>query len=228
MGNEFSPQDCFVQMGTIMRRFGYRAALSGKWHLDGAGYHGNGEVGGGFEEPWWFDGKRFLDGLGHDRQQQLIQAISGGIGVSNTVTPEMGAQMRAHNSAEALRTLQATEADIWGHGVADRCIDFMEQTGDDPFVLVASFDEPHGPFITPPEWREHFTVDDLPMPDNYKASLADKPRMQQRQAEEFTLGWEDYAAWRLRHARCNAMWMKGARLMPSSGYRREYDCHRDD
>ena len=29
------------------------AAFTGKWHLDGGGYYGEGEAGGGFEPEWW-------------------------------------------------------------------------------------------------------------------------------------------------------------------------------
>ena len=36
--------------------------------------------------------------------------------------------------------------------MADRAIDFLEKVGDDDFVLVVSFDEPHGPFVAPPEY----------------------------------------------------------------------------
>ncbi len=46
-------------MGTIFRHYGYRAAFTGKWHLDGSGYFGDGVPGGGFEPDWWFDGKRY-------------------------------------------------------------------------------------------------------------------------------------------------------------------------
>ena len=54
-------------MGTIFRHYGYRAAFTGKWHLDGSGYFGDGVPGGGFEPDWWFDGKRYAEALGPDR-----------------------------------------------------------------------------------------------------------------------------------------------------------------
>ena len=76
-------------MGTIMRSLGYRAGYSGKWHLDGAGYMGSGMPGGGFEEQWWLDGKRYIDGVGAERHQSFVDAINGGVSFSRGVTPEL-------------------------------------------------------------------------------------------------------------------------------------------
>ncbi|NQU11043.1 sulfatase-like hydrolase/transferase [bacterium] len=47
-------------MGEIFRQAGVRAALTGKWHLDGAGYNGTGIPDGGFEPEWWFDRANLL------------------------------------------------------------------------------------------------------------------------------------------------------------------------
>jgi uncharacterized sulfatase len=70
-------------------------------------------------------------------------------------------------------------------------------------VLVVTLDEPHGPFLTPPEWQTGF--EDIPAPANYNAPLLGKPQLQQDQAAEFSTGErEDFLQWRLRHVRCNA------------------------
>lgn len=201
--NEMSVGDCHLQMGTIMRELGHRAALVGKWHLDGAGYHGAGVAGGGFEPDFWHDGARYLEQTGHDRHRALVAALNGAADFSQGCTPAAAAAARAHDPAAALAALDCREEELWGHQVADRAIAFLESVGEQPFVLVVALDEPHGPFLTPPEWQRGF--DAVPAPDNYRASLAGKPAMQQSQADEYPLGdWDDFLMWRQRHLRCNA------------------------
>ena len=144
-------------MGTIFRHYGYRAAYAGKWHLDGSGYFGDGVPGGGFEPEWWYDGKRYARDIG----------------------PKMFQAYRQAKTPEDLRQAGFSENNIWGHRVADRALDFLAQAGDQPFVLVASFDEPHGPSVAPPEYWESFDPESLTMPPNFGAATQGKPRLQQ-------------------------------------------------
>lgn len=203
--NEMAPSRAFPLMGEALRGLGLRAGYTGKWHLDGAGYHGNGEVGGGFEPDWWHDGHRYLAETGIDRHRSFVRAITGGVSVGDGLTPERAAAMRAHDSAQALAEAGCRAELCWGHQVADRAIDFLERVGDEDFVLVVAPDEPHGPFITPPEWQERFSHRAIPPPHNFRADLDGKPAMQQRQAAEWAVPeWPDFLEWRLRHLRCNA------------------------
>ena len=64
--NNMAPGIDVPHLGEIMRHQGYRAAYTGKWHLDGGGYFGDGEPGGGFESDWWYDGYRYANDLGPD------------------------------------------------------------------------------------------------------------------------------------------------------------------
>ena len=202
-GNEMTPADCQLQMGDVMRQHGHRAALIGKWHLDGAGYHGCGVAGGGFEQEFWHDGAQYFEQTGADRHKQLVKALVGNADFSQGVTAKAAAASKAHNPQAALKELQCTEEELWGTQVVNKALAFLEDVGDQPFVLVVSIDEPHGPFITPPEWQRGF--EDTPAPANYNASLAGKPALQQAQAKEFKTGeWDDFLQWRLRHLRCNA------------------------
>jgi len=203
--NEMTPARGVPLMGEVLQQSGVRAGYTGKWHLDGAGYHGDGQPGGGFEPDWWYDGKRYLDEIGEERHRALVKAITGGHGPKGGVTPQVGEAMRKHDAAAALRQLDCREEEVWGHRVADQAIDFLQTVGDDRFVLVVSFDEPHGPFVVPPRYAERYTVDDIPAPRNFAAPLDGKPALQQQQAQEFPVGaWKDFCAWRLRHVRCNA------------------------
>lgn len=182
--NNMSPQRSIPLMGTIFREYGYRAAYTGKWHLDGSEYFGDGEPGGGFEPDWWFDGFRYAYAIG----------------------PEMFAKYQKVKTAVELREAGFTEEKMWGHMVADRAVDFLEQVGDDePFLLVVSLDEPHGPFVAPPEYWEQFESVDIPKPPNYNASVANKPAMQRLQRQQNgDVPWEKRAAFVNRFYGCNS------------------------
>ena len=181
--NNLSPYRHVPLWGEIFSHHGYRRGYTGKWHLDGTAYFGDGEPGGGFEGDWWYDGKRYREDLGEQRYKQIA-----GCG-----------------TIDALREADVTAEDMWAHRVADRAIDFMGQVGNEPFVCVASFDEPHGPCWAPPEYYEAFENFQSPMRPNYRASTEGKPRMQQVHASERTLpDWEQVCRSRARFHGCNA------------------------
>jgi len=158
-------QGCSVNlplMGTIFNAHGYKTGYTGKWHLDSAGYFGGGDAQGGFPQQWWYDGKVYGDELG----------------------PDMFYKFLASRTADDLRKAGFTEDKIWGHRVADRAVDFLENAGNEPFVLAVSFDEPHAPYVAPPEYWEKFSKDELPTPPNFNASVENKPAIQQLAKKE--------------------------------------------
>ena len=161
--NNMAPATNVALMGTIFRHYGFRAAYTGKWHLDGSSYFGDGQPGGGFEGDWWYDGKRYLTDLGDEKATAYNQAT----------TPD------------ELRAAGFTDDCIWGKRVADRAIEFLETVDDEPFVLVVSFDEPHGPHVAPPDWWERWESKDVPMVPNLNAPLDGKPRLQQVARAEY-------------------------------------------
>ena len=181
--NNITPHANIPLMGTVFREYGFRVAYTGKWHLDGTGYFGDGVAGGGFEADWWYDGKRYAEDIG----------------------PGMFRQYLTCKTADDLRKAGFTEDNIWGHRVANRAIDFLNTVGDEPFVLVVSFDEPHGPSITPPEYWEKFSPEDLPERPNFNASVAHKPKLQQVQRRQNgDPAWPEFIATRLRTFGCNS------------------------
>ena len=160
--NNVPPYATTPLLGTILRHYGYRAAYTGKWHLDGTGYFGDGVPGGGFEPDWWYDGKCYAADIG----------------------PETFRHYLSCRTATDLRRAGFTAENIWGHRVANRAIDFLERVGDNRFVLAMSFDEPHGPCVAPPEYWEKFTAADLPPRPNRKPVGADRPLLQQIQQQQ--------------------------------------------
>jgi len=185
-GNEMTTQIQVPLMGKVFRDLGYRAAYTGKWHLDGAGYYGAGHAGGGFEQKWWYDGRNYLDEIGEKRFAEIRSSL---------------------RSKDKLTELGVKREEMWGNKVANRAIDFLESVSDEePFLLVASFDEPHGPFLVPPEFADAVDPESLPERANYNASLEGKPKNQAKQAGEFPCQakWVDYASDRSLHWNCNA------------------------
>jgi uncharacterized sulfatase len=181
--NNIAPSRAVPLMGEIFRHSGYRAGYTGKWHLDGSAYFGDGVPGGGFEEDWWYDGKRYSQDIG----------------------PEMFKAYRSCSSADQLREAGFDEDTMWGHRVADRAVDFLERVSEQPFVLAVSFDEPHGPCVAPPEYWEKFRPEDIPLRPNHNAPLDAKPELHRVQRD--TRGEVDLDSWRKRQCRffgCNS------------------------
>lgn len=175
--NNVPPYPTVPLMGTIFKHHGYRTAYTGKWHLDGSGYFGDGEPGGGFEPDWWYDGKRYAEDVGDDIFHQY----------------RTGATLN--------------KEDIWGHRVADQAINFLNSIHEEPFVLVVSFDEPHGPYSPPEDYQKNFDIEGIPMRPNFGASPAGKPRLQQIHRDRVwneDETWEQYQKTLHRHFSDNA------------------------
>jgi uncharacterized sulfatase len=151
-------------LGQRFRDQGYRTAYSGKWHLDGHDYFGTGECPDGWDDRYWYDGMRY--------QQDL--------------TPEQRERWRG-----GLRTVELLEQHdvrpelLWAHRVSDRAERFLREAADEPerpFVFVASYDEPHGPFTCPPEFAAPFVDYQYPLGPAAFDDQRDKPRYLQQWA----------------------------------------------
>lgn len=174
-------------MGELFRAAGCRAALTGKWHLDGSNYNGRGTADGGFEAPWWYDRVNHLASL----------------------PPGIRDLFKQKTTAREMRAAGFGDEHAFGHCVADRAVDFLQRVGDEPFCLVVSFDEPHDPWMVPPRWWEKFSPGEIPGRPNYRAPLDHKPASQQargRMIEEAhgPITWDQLVAKRLKFYGCNS------------------------
>ncbi len=141
-------------LGQRVRDAGIRAAYVGKWHLDGGDYFGEGICPDGWEPRYWYDMKCYLDEL----------------------TPE---QRVASRQEKTMLEGAGISADFtFGHRVANRAVDFLSSHADEPFLLVVSFDEPHGPFLAPKTFVDLHARTKLPWRANMADPLADKPEHQ--------------------------------------------------
>ncbi len=132
---------------------GIHTAYIGKWHLDGADYFGTGRCPNGWDKKFWFDGRNYLDEL----------------------TPED--RVRSRNQ-ETNRDPKLTAEFTYAHKCSNRAIDFLKRHGKEDFLLVVSYDEPHGPFVCPKPYSEMYKDYVFPKNENVDDTLAGKPEHQ--------------------------------------------------
>lgn len=155
--NSLSPGCAVPLMGKIFEKMGFTPVYSGKWHLDGTGYFGDGRPGGGFSEDYWFDGRNYADFLG----------------------PEAFTCYQTAQTTEDLKKGGFNIERTWARQVTNRAVSFLESDqAKSPFLLVVSYDEPHAPYVAPPEYWENELVDSIPVSPNFFASLENKPVLQ--------------------------------------------------
>ncbi len=146
--NNLAPGWNIRHLGEHFRAAGYRTAYTGKWHLDGLDYFDSGVCPPGWEDAYWYDGRRYLDDL----------------------TDEEIHQWR-HNLGDHPAGF------TWAHRLGDRAERFLAEAArvDEPFLLVVSYDEPHGPSVCPPEYVERFADFRFRVGPGVFDDLADKP-----------------------------------------------------
>jgi uncharacterized sulfatase len=153
--------DNIKSMGQRFRDNGYRTAYIGKWHLDGHDYFGTGICPDGWQDTYWYDGRRYLDELNPEEIRLWRQELS---------------------SVEQLRAHDIRAEFTWAHRISDRAVDFLEKRSGEPFVLVVSYDEPHHPYTCPPEYAEKFVDYYYPVGPGAYDTLENKPAHQQEWA----------------------------------------------
>lgn len=156
LANELAVSRAVPLAAEILKQSGYEAHHIGKWHLDAAGYDGAGDADGGFSPDSWYDLSCFYDEVGREGPNKF------------------GGWNRGLEDPEY----------CFGHRVADRAIDYISSAAGRaaPFFLAVEFDEPHGPYICPPPFRDRFSSSDIYVPPTVGADLAAKPKLQQQYA----------------------------------------------
>ncbi|MDD4762406.1 MAG: sulfatase-like hydrolase/transferase [Sphaerochaetaceae bacterium] len=132
---------------------GIRCAYTGKWHLDGGDYFGNGVCPEGWDEDMWYDMHRYLNELSIEDRQRSRRS-------ETAFDPDW------------------TEEMTFAHRVSNRALDYVKAYKDEDFFLTVSYDEPHGPCVCPAPFNtmyENFVFDDDPA---FHDTLESKPLMQ--------------------------------------------------
>lgn len=75
-----------------------------------------------------------------------------------------------------------TEGFTFAHHCSDRAIDFLSKHHHEPFFLVVSYDEPHGPSISPRPYSAMYRDFEFPKSRNIWDTLAGTPEHQRLRA----------------------------------------------
>ncbi len=152
-GNTMPLGDNVKTVGQRLTDQGIHAAYVGKWHLDGGDYFGLGRCPEGWDPRYWYDMRNYLEELSDaDRVRSRLPETS-----DDPTLPEDF---------------------TFGHRCSNRAIDFLEKNRDDPFLLVVSYDEPHGPFLAPRRFADPYRDYTFPKCPNIWDTLEGKPEHQ--------------------------------------------------
>ena len=158
-GNGMALGDNVKTIGQRLNDNGIHCAYIGKWHLDGTDYFGNGVCPDGWDPEYWYDMRRYLEELTEDER------------IKSRATKTM----KFENIPEDF---------TYGSRVLARALDFMERYKDEDYMLVVSFDEPHGPFLCPEPYASMYKNYEFPKNPAVWDTLEDKPEHQKVWAAE--------------------------------------------
>ncbi len=157
-----------VSIGEFFRRAGYDTAYIGKWHLDGTDYFGTGICPAGWDPRYWYDGRNYLEDLSADERTLWRTGLR---------TPE------------AVRAHRITREWTWAGRITDRARSFIRRGRPTrkPWLLVVSYDEPHGPSVCPPPFCDMYEDFLYPPPENARDTLERKPALHRAWAATFSI-----------------------------------------
>lgn len=153
-GNSMALGDNVKTLGQRLSDNGVHSAYVGKWHLDGGDYFGLGRCPDGWDSEYWYDMRVYLDEL----------------------TPE---ERLASRKTSSMNDAGLAEEFTYGHRVATHAGRFIEAHRDHDFFLTVSFDEPHGPFLSPEPYASMYENYRFPLGRNARDTLENKPEHQQ-------------------------------------------------
>jgi uncharacterized sulfatase len=148
-GNSMALGDNVKTVGQRLTDNGVHCAYVGKWHLDGGDYFGFGRCPEGWDENYWYDMRCYLE--------------------------ELSEKDRVRSRDSKINEEDLQEDFLFGHRVSNKAIDFIEKSKDDNFLLVVSYDEPHGPSLCPKRFIDMYKGYEFPKNPNIWDKLEDKP-----------------------------------------------------
>jgi uncharacterized sulfatase len=125
----------------------------GKWHLDGSDYFGLGRCPEGWDPDYWYDMRNYLEEFSDEDR------------------------LRTRN-AQTCYDDDFSEEMTYGHRCTDRANAFLEKSANEDFFLAVSYDEPHHPFLCPPEFFDMYRDYEIPKRPNVWDTLKNKPEHQ--------------------------------------------------
>ncbi len=127
-------------------------------HLDGTDYFGAGICPDGWDPRYWYDGRNYLEDL-PEQERSLWRS---GLG-----------------TAAAIHERGITREWTWAGRITEKARSFITNRGinspDEPWLLVVSYDEPHGPSVCPPPFCDMYDDFAYPLPTNAHDGMDKKP-----------------------------------------------------
>ncbi len=124
-----------MELGEYVKTLGQRLSAEGvhcgyigKWHLDGGDYFGDGICPDGWDDAYWYDMRNYL--MEMPKQDRV----------------------RSRNFLSCFDEQGIDEKFTYAHKCSQKAMEFIEAHKDEDFLLVLSYDEPHGPFLAPKEF----------------------------------------------------------------------------
>lgn len=151
--NSYPIGDNVKTIGQRLTDAGIHTAYVGKWHVDGGDYFGLGRCPDGWDGEYWYDMRNYLEDMSdEDRRWSRNPSLD--------------------------KTREVTADFTFGHKCSDRAIKFLEQSCDEDFFMVVSYDEPHMPALSPKPYSTMFADYLFPKSANVYDNLANKPEHQ--------------------------------------------------
>lgn len=152
-GNSMPLGDTVHTLGQFLAASKVKCAHIGKWHLDGFDYFGNGKAAPGWDPAYWYDQRNYLLEL----------------------TPE---ERQISRKMKTSRDPNLKPDFTFAHRCSNRAIDFIQKHKNEDFLLVVSYDEPHGPSVAPTKYGELYGEYGFPRSLNWDDDLKNKPEEQ--------------------------------------------------
>lgn len=152
-GNSMPLGDTTHTIGQRLTDQGVHCAFIGKWHLSGTDYFDTGRPAPGWDSHYWYDMRTYLEEL---PPADRVRSRNPATGNDPSWTKEM----------------------CYGYRCTQRALDFLEKHGHEDFLLVISYDEPHGPSLCPIEYTQMYKDFDFPQSVNLNDPLTNKPEEQ--------------------------------------------------
>jgi len=132
LGNGMELGEYVKTLGQRLSAEGVHCGYIGKWHLDGGDYFGDGICPDGWDDAYWYDMRNYL--MEMPKQDRV----------------------RSRNFLSCFDEQGIDESFTYAHKCSQKAMEFIEAHKDEDFLLVLSYDEPHGPFLAPKEFFEPF------------------------------------------------------------------------
>lgn len=136
-------------IGQRLRKCGTQTAYIGKWHLDAHDYFGRGQCPDGWDPDCWYDMRNYLD--------------------------ELSPEDRVRSRSKSTLGEDLPDDFFFANRCSNRALACLETHRNRSFLLVVSYDEPHGPYLSPKRFYDRYVNYEFPGGPNVNDTLEDKP-----------------------------------------------------